>query len=320
MHRLWFALLLIAAGSVVAQEPELQESEMVKLPTKTLLIKGAEPSASDSATPLPEAGQVVRDVYRNEYFGMAWPLPAEWSENYSGPPPSDSGLYVLALAGPSPKFKGTSRATLLIQAHDLFFSPSGAGSAMELAKHAVNVLEPFYVLERSPAEVRLGGRNFVRFDYQSEAAGLHWVVLTTAIRCHAVQFIFTSSDVKLLETLVKDLDRMQPLPAQETPLCIADYATGANVLHRVEPVMTGSRKFNPIPVRFIIDKRGHVRHIHLLSAFPDQAESITAALNQWQFQPHEVNGQAVEVETGVLFGYQPPWPKHGAAAAAAADQ
>jgi hypothetical protein len=311
MRRLHFAFaLLIAAGSVAAQEePLLQESEMVKLPTKTLLIKGAEPSASDAETPLPEAGQVVKDVYRNAYFGLALPLPAEWSEGPAGPPPSDTGMYVLALAGPGARFKGTSRATLLVQAHDLFFTPSQSGNAMELASHAKEVLDPIYTVVRSPAEVRIADRPFVRFDYKSEAAGLHWVVLTTAIRCHAVQFIFTSSDTELLERLIKDLDRMQLPPAEAAPVCMADYATGPNVINRVEPVMTGSRRMNPIPARIIIDKRGRVRHIHLLSAFPEQAASITPALMQWTFKPYMKNGEPVEVETGILFGYAPPWPR-----------
>jgi hypothetical protein len=322
--------LLLGGATVLAQtapppaERELEESELVKLPTNTLLIKGTEPSATDSVTPLPEAGQVVKDVYRNAYFGIAWPLPAEWTENYSGPPPSDSGTYVLTLTGPSPKFKGTSRATLLVQAHDLFFSPSQARNAMELATYAKDVLEPFYVVERTPTEVRITNRPFVRFDYKSEAAGLHWVVLTTGIRCHAVQFILTSSDVELLDTLIKGMDQMQLPPEarpEDMPVCIADYASGTNVTNRVNPVMTGSQKFNPIPVRFIIDKRGRVRHIHVISAFPEQAASITAALTQWTFKPYEQNGERVEVETGILFGYAPPWPKREKGAPeVAADQ
>jgi hypothetical protein len=306
------ALMIAAAQEVPpAAERVLEESELVKLPTNTLLIKGTEPSASDSATPLPESGQVVKDVYRNAYFGVALPLPADWSENYSGPPPSDSGTYVLTLAGPSAKFKGTSRATLLVQAHDLFFSPSRARNALELATYARGVLEPFYVVERNPVEVKIANRPFVRFDYKSEAAGLHWVVLTTAIRCHAVQFIFTSSDVELLESLIREMDRMQLPPAEranETPVCIAGYAAADRVTNRVEPVMSGKQRFNPIPVRVIVDTRGRVRHMHVISAFPEQAASITAALTQWTFTPYEVNGQRVEVETGILFGYEPPWP------------
>jgi hypothetical protein len=330
LRQLMCALVVLLSVAGAAQEPPppaerlLEESELVKLPTGVLLIKGAEPSASDSSTPLPESGQVVKDVYKNSYFGLSYPLPADWAENFSGPPPSDSGTYVLALVGPSAKFKGTSRATLLVQAHDLFFSPSQSRTAAELASYAKEVLEPFYVVERNPTEIKIANRSFIRFDYKSEAAGLHWVVLTTGIRCHAVQFILTSSDTALLETLIKDMNRMQLPPetrAEDTPLCMPDYATAANITNRVEPVMTGVRRFNPIPVRVIIDTRGRIRHIHLLNAFPDQAASITAALDQWTFKPYEQNGQRKEVETGILFGYAPPWPKRQKGAGeAAADQ
>jgi hypothetical protein len=318
LHNTFAAFALALTMTAAAQEA--LPPELVKLPTNTILIKGAEPSASDASTPLPESGRVIKDVYRNAYFGLAWQLPADWSENFAGPPPSDSGMYVLALAGPSASFKGTSRATLLVQAHDLFFAPSQARSAMELAMYAKDALESFYVVERNPTPVKIAGRSFVRFDYQSEAAGLHWVVLTTAIRCHAVQFILTSSDVELMASLIKDMDRMELPPeghADETPVCIADYASGSNVTNRVEPVMSGKQKFNPIPVRIIIDTRGRVKHMHVISAFPEQASSITDALAQWTFKPYEVNGQRREVETGILFGYAPPWPKRDAPAVAA---
>jgi hypothetical protein len=324
MHRfgVYCAFVLLTATHASGQPAELlpgeervlEEHELVKLPTNTLLIKGTEPSASDSATPLPESGKVLKGVYRNEYFGLAYALPAEWSENFSGPPPSDSGTYVLALLGPSADFQGTSRATILIQAHDLFFSLAQTSSARELATYARDVLEPFYKVEKNPTEVRIANRPFTRFDYQSEVAGLHWVVLTTEVRCHALQFILTSSDTKLLDQLIKDMDAMK-LPADAGgPLCVAGYAAGTNVTNRVDPVMTGSQKFNTIPVRVIIDARGRVRHIHLINAFPEQAASIQTALLQWTFKPHEVNGERVEIETGLLFGYTPPWPKRGKAA------
>lgn len=325
--RIVVAVLLCAALQSLAQsappepfEPELKESEMVKLPTGVLLIKGAEPFASDSNTPLPESGQVVKNVYRNAYFGLTYPLPEDWSENFSGPPPSDSGTYVLALLGPSPKFKGTSRATLLIQAHDLFFSPASAANAKELVAFAKDTLESFYEVERGPHEVKIANRTFIRFDYKSEVAGLHWVVLTTEIRCHAVQFVFTSSDVELLERLIGEMDQPQLVAlAEKTPRCLAGYAEGTNVTNRVAPVMSGKQKFNPIPVRIVIDERGRVKHIHLLNAFADQSASIQEALLQWTFKPYEINGKRAEIETGILFGYTPPWPRRAKGASAAQE-
>ena len=95
------------------------------------------------------------------------------------------------------------------------------------------------------------------------------------------------------------------------PVCIKDYARDENVIARVDPVFTEHR-FNPVPVRIIIDKEGKVKHIHFLSAFPDQAKAITDALKQWKFKPYLRDGQPVEVETGIMFGRAPYSTTHPA--------
>jgi hypothetical protein len=55
----------------------------------------------------------------------------------------------------------------------------------------------------------------------------------------------------------------------------------------------------------IIDTKGRVKHVHVISAFPDQARKITDALLDWRFKPYVVDGEAREVETGILFGTAP---------------
>jgi hypothetical protein len=62
---------------------------------------------------------------------------------------------------------------------------------------------------------------------------------------------------------------------------------------------------NPVPVRIIIDTAGRVRHIHFISAFPDQAAALTPVLEQWRFKPYLEAGTPVAVETGILFGRVP---------------
>jgi hypothetical protein len=73
------------------------------------------------------------------------------------------------------------------------------------------------------------------------------------------------------------------------------------LIAREDPIFFEPR-FNSVPVRIIVDPQGKVSHIHFLYAFPDQVTSISDALSHWRFKPYFVNGQPVEVETGILFG------------------
>ena len=285
------------------------------VPKGVILVKGAWWSASDSVTPLPETGKIENNTYRNAYFGMNWKLPRDWTQKYEGPPPSDQGRYVLAQIVPGDTYTGPTRGSVLITADDLFFTPFPVTHGEELVDYTKENLQQYYKVERPPTQMTIGGRSFRFFAYWSPAAGLHWYVFGTEIRCHAVEIIVSSSDTKLIQDLIQDLNAMK-LPPEDAqadgdtvPVCMKDYAAGQNVISRVDPVFT-ERRFNAIPVRIVIGKDGKVKHIHLISAFPDQAKAITDALNQWTFKPHMRNGQPVEVETGILFGTprRPPAP------------
>jgi hypothetical protein len=281
-----------------------------KVPTGVILVKGAWSSASDSVTPVPEGGKVAGGILTNEYFGMTYPLPADWAEKYKGPPPSDSGRYVLAQITPISTFKGPARGTILVTAEDMFFTPLPAANALELINYSKDKLQADYKVEMPPTPTKIAERPFTFFAYWSPIAQLHWYVAATGIRCHAVEFVLTSRDTKLLESLLLDMNKMK-LPAEadptagtgggDVPVCIKDYAREENILARVEPIFA-EHKFNAVPVRIIIDKEGKVKHIHFLSAFPDQAKAITDALGQWKFKPYVRAGKPVEVETGILFG------------------
>ncbi|HXW89997.1 MAG TPA: energy transducer TonB [Terriglobales bacterium] len=294
---------------------------MTKLPTGVILVKGAWASASDSTTPLPEGGSVNGNVFTDEYFGITYAAPKGWTERYQGPPPSDSGGYVLAQIQPHTP-TDTTQGHILVTAQDMFFTPLPTENALELIAYQKDNLQSDYQLEVAPRQTKIAGRPFTFFAYSSPVAKLHWYVLGTEIRCHAVEFVLTSRDTKLLESLVADMNRMQ-LPAKASPsggegggafpVCIKDYAEDENLIARADPILTEHR-FTPVPVRIIIDKNGKVKHIHFLSAYPDEEKVITDALLQWKFKPYLKDGQPVEVETGIMFGRapRPLMPSQGA--------
>jgi hypothetical protein len=266
------------------------------VPQGQILVKGAAPAASDASTPLPEDGRVAGGRYRNAYFGLTYPIPAGWTQQPAGPPPSDGGGYVLANFG-------TSRAYALVTAQDLFFSAIPLADAKEVLAAVRQHLAPLYAVESEPAEVTIAGRTFHRFAYKAPLSGVRWRVLTTDARCHALTFTFAGTDTAALDAAEQAMIGLSLKSA--APACIAGYAERKNVVMQEDPVFT-TRYFNSIPVRVVVDPRGHVKHVHLLSAFPDQAQAILTALRHWTFKPYRAGGRAVEVETGIVFGNPPP--------------
>jgi hypothetical protein len=283
-----------------------------RVPDNTLLVKGAWASASDATTPLPEGGSWATDAYQNDYFGLTLRFSGRWQPGLPGPPPSDSGAYVLAQVVPAERYRAGKPGHLLITAQDTFFTNTRAGSALELVNYTKDHLDgSVYRVEEAPRETTLGQRNFVRFGYRSLIAGMHWTVLATEVRCHVVEFIFVSNAPRKMAELQRSMDELSLGAATaaadgtgHAPLCIKGYATAEHIVEREEPILTEPR-YNPIPVRIIIDAEGRVRHMHFLRAFPDQAAAITEALRQWRFKPYLVDGKPMEVETGLVFGRAP---------------
>jgi hypothetical protein len=266
------------------------------------------PSISGDNMPVPEAGLLAGGTYRSDYFGFSYDLPSGWEQTFAGPPPSDTGHYFLAEFVGMDQQTGSSEGSILITASDQFF----ASRELDSPGHVIDVmrarLEPVYQLEAPPAEIKFGDRTFVRLEYQSRAAQLHWRVLAAEVRCHIVEFIFTSRDTRLLDALVQRMNGMQKPTTTAThdqsdvPVCIQDYAARPNLVRKVDPAFAGP-KFTNIPTRIVIGKNGMVKQVHVISAFPEQAESVKAALAQWEFKPYVEDGRQREVETGLMFSF-----------------
>jgi hypothetical protein len=316
----WFALFPLCGQDTQAQTPPQSTSStsnphaVAKLPPNTILIKGAWWSASDSVTPLPETGSIADNVYSNPYFGIAWKLRADWYQQYEGPPPSDRGRYVLAEVIPSKAWKGAALGSVVITAEDLFFTPMPVSDARQLIDFQHAHLDSIFKVETPPVDINIAGRSFRFFSYWAPVTQLHWYVLATRIRCHVVEFVLSSRDPRLLEDLKSDMNTLsfsaeqsppEATGANNPPVCLKDYAREENLIARVSPVFYVSRH-NPIPVRIVIGKDGSVKHIHILSAFPEQSKAIYDALAQWKFKPYLRDGHPVEVETGIMFGQANP--------------
>jgi hypothetical protein len=251
--------------------------------------------------PVPEDGAIKNAVYVNEYFGIRYPLPANWTEDLAGPEPSVNGYYSLVSLKPA----DTLGATILIAAQDNFFSTQPASSALEFLTQTKQALDSSNSMSAlaGPSELKIDGRSFARLDF--EGAGLRHAIFVSEVRCHFLIFSLTSNNPEQLDALIKSLNKISFAASADAhwPVCVKDYATGANIVHRVNPDLTGPR-FASVPARLIVGANGKVLHVHPIAGFPDQKKSVATALAQWEFKPYVVNGRAVEVETGVLFEFR----------------
>ncbi len=283
------------------------------VPNGVILVKGATPAASDSVTPLPEEGKVADGRYHNAYFRLSYPIPAGWTEQPAGPPPSDGGSYVLTQFAFWDQQR--VRAQLLVSAQDLFFGANPVSSAREMMALLRRGVVPRYEIERGPEEVKIAGRTFYRVAYGSPLIGFHWRVLSTDARCHALTFTFTGRDKATLDAAERTMRDISLPKESDGPLCVKGYAHDDNIVEKTEPYFA-TRRFNTIPVRVTIDGEGRVKHVHLLSAFPDQSDAIIAALRTWRLKPYLVDGKPAEVETDLVFG-TPREVAHGSTSDAA---
>jgi hypothetical protein len=270
-------------------------SQATVVPESVILVKGAVPSASDATTPVPEEGRIGDGRYRNAYFGLTYPIPAGWIEQPAGPPPSDAGAYVLTQF--ALRNGERVKAHVLVSAQDLFFVPFAANSARDILAKTRSVLPERYEVDKGPDRVTIAGRTFHRLAYKAPSIGLQWRLFTTDIRCHALTFTFTGTDTAALDAAEKALGNL--VLDGDGPACVNDYAR-EHVVASTTPAF--HQRYNTIPVRLIIDAEGKVKHVHLLSAFPEQSEPIFTALRDWRFEPYAGGGKAVEVETGLVFG------------------
>jgi hypothetical protein len=249
----------------------------------------------------PEDGAVAEGRYRNEYFRIAYRLPADWSEDREGPPPSYSGYYVLAA------LKSSERpGTMLVAAQDEFFVAQPPGHSAKMVERLRSTISETdgMTVDRAPVEVTISGRQFASLDFSG--VGLYRMVLVTESRCHLVSFNLTTADsdqrARVAQSL-KALSLTEPGdPTHSVPVCIKDYATPEHLVSRIEPAPAGP-KFMSVPVRIIVGTDGRVRHIHVIRGSAEQKQNITAALSEWRLKPFVLEGRTLEVETGLTFRF-----------------
>jgi len=82
----------------------------------------------------------------------------------------------------------------------------------------------------------------------------------------------------------------------------------ALLIHRVQPEYPEPAKWlhlsGTVQLRAIIGVDGSVRNIEVVSGNPILANAAVGAVRQWKYQPTQLNGKPVEVDTVVTVQFQ----------------
>ena len=270
------------------------------------VLYGALPSSRDAKivqSANPQDVKVIDGVFVSDYFNLSYRLPDGWTEGLAGPPPSQSGYYVLGTWAPKRDFAGT----ILVVAQDVFFAPDPSDDVKNAVAEFRQVMSAVdgMTIDREPAPVSVGGHPGYRIDFSG--VGLFRSMFAIEIRCHVVTFNLTSRDPELLASLARSLDDLASVRKEEmsdpVPECLKDYAS-ENIVSRVEPEGVGAKAVS-IPVRMIVATDGSVKHVHVIRASATQRRNIEEAVRQWKFKSYVKQGHPVEVETGVMFNLKP---------------
>jgi hypothetical protein len=252
----------------------------------------------------PENTSVSAGVFRNAYFGLTLPLPEGWKLGAEGPPPSQSGEYVLGTLVSEDERAGT----IVMTAQDMFFAAApyrDTAAMVEDFRRATAEISDM-TIDHEPSQEQIGDKAMYRVDFNG--VGLFRSMLATDLRCHIIRIMVTAPDPESLATLVRGLDDLSIGTDSDAtsapPVCNKGYATVETTLRQVEPARIGD-SYAPIPVRVIIGTGGNVKWVHVIHAAADQRYSIEAAVRQWKFRPYVTNGRSQEVETDLLVRFTP---------------
>jgi len=270
------------------------------------VLHGAMPSSRDARlvqSANPEDGKVIGGGFVSDYFNLSYRLSDELTEGLAGPPPSQSGYYVLGTWTLKRDFAGT----VLVVAQDMFFAPAPSDDVKNVVAEFRQVMSAVdgMTIDREPVPVSVGGHPGYRIDFSG--VGLFRSTFAIEVRCHVVTFNLTSRDPESLASLAQSLDSLGSARKKEVsdpgPECLKDHAS-ENIVSRVEPEGVGARAVS-IPVRMIVATDGSVKHVHVIRASAAQRRNIEEAVRQWKFKPYVRQGHPVEVETGVMFNLKP---------------
>jgi periplasmic protein TonB len=98
-----------------------------------------------------------------------------------------------------------------------------------------------------------------------------------------------------------------PPQRAEKPRRLSEGVMEAALIHKVQPQYPAVARLmhleGTVRLQAIIGKDGSVRELQVLSGNPILVQSAFAAVREWRYQPTQLNGEPVEVETYITVNF-----------------
>lgn len=289
-----------------------------------LAVAPAVQEAQDASSPLMfENGMIVNAVYSNECLGISFPIPAGWEVNDVAAPGgrarrrSDGSLVLLYLR------QGTQPGGIMLNAWD---STNRNGGAQEFVsgtvRAQVGMPDEHRELTRETVAVDYGGRHFFRSDYKAtmrNGEALYLSYVYTEFRSHFIGVTLAATSQEGLDKAADSLKAMSFREDLVNPKCVAGSENATWPLHIEEGVSKGllikrvppdyppiarqARIQGQVVMRAVIDTKGNIKDLTLVSGHPMLAPAAMEAVKQWKYKPYIFQGQPIDVETQIVVNF-----------------
>ena len=114
--------------------------------------------------------------------------------------------------------------------------------------------------------------------------------------------------------IISSLARVPAVPKLFSPpprpirVRVSQGVTRGLLIYKVEPpyptLARQARVQGAVVLKAIIDLRGNIENLQLVSGHPMLAPAAINAVKQWRYRPYLLNGIPVEVETTITINFQ----------------
>ena len=195
-------------------------------------------SVSSAAKLKPDSGSIVENLYTNDFFGFTFEFPKGWSDQGQAARNYLTEMDEATISGADPTIKAmlevaAKRKTILLSvfehpvgspvqfnsgivviAEDASFVPgmkNGSDYILRM-KAAIKASQADWKILREPTDITFGGIIFSRMDLQHEDSpgiAIYQSFVSTILKGDALAFVFTSTKLARLETMIDTLNTLR---------------------------------------------------------------------------------------------------------------